>query len=463
MNYKFMWAEENYNYYEFEHILLNYGVKSKKRWGCGITNGLIYGRDFHAEFYLPDKELKKEAECWHAFLTSPERFNALLDNIAVASKDIMIEIKKLIHADLSKLTNIELWEHYDLYSMKLGILFNCYIASQPHRITKLEEELFRFLEEKKASDPVHYFITLTIPKKTFVFSSLGNMLLGKSFAELLKKEECAIDKGLINKRMYAEKDVDQAEKNKMIKELNPPENIRHITEVLGALAYERFKMRFVWMPALYYNELFLIEFKRRYNITKRELRAYEDIDIENLVKFGKRIEAGIIAKRKEGFLKILRNGKLFSYEGADAQKMIDKLVYKQKEKKKIKEVKGMTACKGYAMGRVAVFSYRKSADHSAKIKKMQQGDVIVTEMTRPNIILACTKAGAILTDEGGILCHAAIVSREMNKPCIIGTNIATSVFKDGDYVEVDANKGIARKISLNEYMQKKRKLKLGYA
>jgi pyruvate,water dikinase len=54
------------------------------------------------------------------------------------------------------------------------------------------------------------------------------------------------------------------------------------------------------------------------------------------------------------------------------------------------------------------------------------------------------KAAAFVTDEGGLTCHAAIVAREMKKPCIIGTKIATKVLKDGDMVEVDANKGIVK-------------------
>jgi pyruvate,water dikinase len=49
-----------------------------------------------------------------------------------------------------------------------------------------------------------------------------------------------------------------------------------------------------------------------------------------------------------------------------------------------------------------------------------------------------------VTDEGGVTCHAAIVAREMKKPCIIGTKIATKVLKDGDLVEVDANKGVVK-------------------
>jgi pyruvate,water dikinase len=61
-------------------------------------------------------------------------------------------------------------------------------------------------------------------------------------------------------------------------------------------------------------------------------------------------------------------------------------------------------------------------------------------MTRPEIVPYLRNAKAIITDEGGITCHAAIIAREMKKPCIVGTKIATKTFKDGDEVEVDANK-----------------------
>lgn len=62
----------------------------------------------------------------------------------------------------------------------------------------------------------------------------------------------------------------------------------------------------------------------------------------------------------------------------------------------------------------------------------------------PPLVPAMNRAAAIITNTGGITCHAAIVSREMKKPCIIGTKIATRVLKDGDLVEVDADKGVVR-------------------
>jgi len=65
-------------------------------------------------------------------------------------------------------------------------------------------------------------------------------------------------------------------------------------------------------------------------------------------------------------------------------------------------------------------------------------------MTRPDMAPILKKAAAFVTNEGGITCHAAIVSRELNKPCIIGTKIATKVLKDGDTVEVNANNGVVK-------------------
>lgn len=72
---------------------------------------------------------------------------------------------------------------------------------------------------------------------------------------------------------------------------------------------------------------------------------------------------------------------------------------------------------------------------------IDQGTVLVTGMTDPRFVPLMKKAAAIVTDAGGILCHAAIVSRELHIPCVVGTKFATQILKDGDVVEVDANKG----------------------
>ena len=65
-------------------------------------------------------------------------------------------------------------------------------------------------------------------------------------------------------------------------------------------------------------------------------------------------------------------------------------------------------------------------------------------MTSPDYIIPMGRAAGFITDEGGVTCHAAIIAREMNKPCIIGTKIATQKLKDNDKIEVDVGKGIVR-------------------
>ena len=71
-----------------------------------------------------------------------------------------------------------------------------------------------------------------------------------------------------------------------------------------------------------------------------------------------------------------------------------------------------------------------------------EGEILVSSMTRPEFVPLMQKAAAIITDGGGILCHAAIVARELNIPCVIGTENATRIIKDGSSVEVNANNGI---------------------
>lgn len=108
------------------------------------------------------------------------------------------------------------------------------------------------------------------------------------------------------------------------------------------------------------------------------------------------------------------------------------------------ELKGQIGNLGKYRGRVKIIPFDLTADHARLIAKMKRGDVLVTGSTGPELILACKKAGAIVTEEGGITSHAAIISRELGIPCVIGTKIATEVLKDGDRVEVDATKGIVR-------------------
>lgn len=104
-------------------------------------------------------------------------------------------------------------------------------------------------------------------------------------------------------------------------------------------------------------------------------------------------------------------------------------------------LKGRSACPGQAKGTVRIIL------SSNDFHKMQDGDVLVAINTSPDYTPIMKRATAILTEEGGITSHASVVSREMNVPCIVGISNVTERLHDGDIVEVDADKGIVKKVT----------------
>jgi len=98
----------------------------------------------------------------------------------------------------------------------------------------------------------------------------------------------------------------------------------------------------------------------------------------------------------------------------------------------------MVVSRGHAHGPVKIVMDASLQDI------VEDGDILVAPMTTPDYLPALRKAAAFVTDEGGMTCHAAIVAREMKKPCVIGTKNATKVFSNGDLVDVDAILGTVK-------------------
>jgi phosphoenolpyruvate synthase/pyruvate phosphate dikinase len=122
-------------------------------------------------------------------------------------------------------------------------------------------------------------------------------------------------------------------------------------------------------------------------------------------------------------------------------KMIEEFIENNKlnqkiDNSKIDTIKGVSGSKGNVTGKVRVVNGIK------EVNLIQNDEILCVVTTNPDYLPAMQKASAIITDEGGITCHAAIIAREMKKPCIVGTKIATKVLKDGDLVEVDADSGV---------------------
>jgi phosphohistidine swiveling domain-containing protein len=168
-----------------------------------------------------------------------------------------------------------------------------------------------------------------------------------------------------------------------------------------------------------------------------ELFYFEIVD---LLQKGTKIttdELKARAAHKGIFVYIPVNKGLFVQDSIEKEKLLS-LIFSEKH---TEELKGTVACKGRATGPAKVILT------DADFKGFNKGDVLVATWTEPKYTPIMKLASAIVTDEGGLTSHAAIVSRELNIPCVIGTKNATKVLKTGDTVEVDAIQGVIKILS----------------
>jgi phosphoenolpyruvate synthase/pyruvate phosphate dikinase len=178
---------------------------------------------------------------------------------------------------------------------------------------------------------------------------------------------------------------------------------------------------------------------KRFKISKDDLFYYSKEEIIGLYD-RKIVENSILNGRRKSYVFLIRDSKLITFQGEKSEEYIQNFLIEHKANEGIR---GTTANPGKITGRAKVIFY--GADTFDKVSHMiadmKDGDILVTETTSPEIMLACKKASAILTNQGGLLSHAAIVSRELNIPCIVGLEDITHVVNDGDLLEVDADNG----------------------
>ncbi len=179
------------------------------------------------------------------------------------------------------------------------------------------------------------------------------------------------------------------------------------------------------------------EIAKRLSLPLKSVHFFLPQEVYPALVKGKSFEKELL-ERSKFCLYFTSKGKDKFFTGEKAKKMAEKV--KQIKLQKLNELKGQCGASGKAKGKVKIIN----SQH--EMKKMKKGDVLVAIATNPDIVPAMKKASAIVTDQGGVTSHAAIVAREMRTPCVIGTKIATNVFKDNDLVEVDASRGIVKKI-----------------
>ena len=189
-------------------------------------------------------------------------------------------------------------------------------------------------------------------------------------------------------------------------------------------------------------DVFLKELAKRTMIDFDDLHYYNHVEILSLMTKKKKISNQKLIRRRSNLVIYYNNNSLQYISGLPAKKIISKFLKpKAINYKSIKEFKGLVVSQGKKIkGKARIINSPKEAS------KMKKGDVLIAATIQPDYILAMKKASAIITDRGGMTCHAAIVSRELEIPCIVATKIATQVLKDDDLIEVDTSKGIVKKL-----------------
>ncbi len=180
-----------------------------------------------------------------------------------------------------------------------------------------------------------------------------------------------------------------------------------------------------------------------YGYTKSEVEFFTIKELINLPIHSLSKEQ--INKRKNSFLMFKKGKKDYTFVFGDKAKVVyEEFIKTPKSNNHL--LRGMGVNKGTIKGKVYLISL---SDNTIKkrLEEMPKGSVLVTESTQPIFTPTCYRASAIITDEGGVLSHAAIIAREIGIPCVVGTREATEILHDNQMVEVDGEKGTVKIIT----------------
>ncbi|MFH0829456.1 MAG: PEP-utilizing enzyme [Candidatus Kerfeldbacteria bacterium] len=233
----------------------------------------------------------------------------------------------------------------------------------------------------------------------------------------------------------------RAAKRALIRKYHLSPDIQYLVRVSAELMYMKDFRKGVYQKSYVAMDPVLIEIAKRLNLTLTEVKYLTFDEIRKALRGAFRGYAQAARKRTEWCAYDIRHGKVRVQGGHTAQWIARTLSSGAAATQPAdSNLHGQVAYPGIVRGIARIVLLEKD------VPKVKPGDILVSSSTNPNLILAMQRAGAFVTDIGGITSHAAIVSRELKKPCIVGTKIATKSIRDGDRLEVDANHGIVRKL-----------------
>lgn len=462
--YSFFWSGFQFHQ-TLQNQIISYSKYRNKVFWNGINRAFAVSKNNNILYYYSKKDLKEDKLRGKMFLDEKFRKD-YFRRINFLCNRYIVFYSKLKKTSFFRLSNTQLFklveEAANFWSLTIGF----FKATQAEGMHYLVKEL-----EKNSKDEISKLIVPTeldevnkelvdwqkLLKKSFSKNRL-NRHLDKYpwlvFFHCTKKEV----QDTINERynmdilkrnhrnIIVEKKKLLSEQNKIITK-NP--EIKKIVQDLHRFILARMKMKSLWSSSDY-NCMPLF-----YEISKRTGEKIENLeklylleDIKKLLNKKIKISEKEKKDRDRIFAVLWKNMEVIYKSGDQAEKLAKKELKNLYIIPKMKEIKGVTANirkdKSKVIGKVRIL-LSGDINNIRKLRRdFKKGEILITQMTQPNVVDIASKARALITNEGGMLSHAAIMSREFNIPCIVGTKIATQVLHDGDLVEVDAGKGLVK-------------------
>jgi len=476
--YTFIFREGRLDAFFVDLLLRNYGI-----------DDFVFIEDKHSlEGYASLGEMKKASKIGYDLCLNRNKVKELEEKFR---KNYLIYLDFLNYLDktnLENLSNKELENVLDKFCAISRINVDIYFLTESHYFEKLEKKIKDFLAKKTngPSELNKYFIHLTTPsniynfihreelewvelikrhktrnienyiedeiydhfeKFKFLFFNKKPNHLFQRFKKMFPLHETKLDKA--KHKVLRADELIRSNRKKAIHDVRPTKEILILCESVRRTAILRLNLRF-FMNSKFFGKKISKVIARRNFMAVNQVENCLMSEIYSLLN-NQKINLTEVNRRNNGFVVVKKGKKWIFYTGEKSQKIIKKV--KPIIDHRVSSLSGSIANTGIITGKVIVLkNISEKEELNIQISKMKKGYILVTEMTRPNLIGTCKKASAIITDEGGINCHASIISRELGVPCIIGTKIATQVLHNEDFIEVDADNGMIKIIT--KYIKK---------
>jgi phosphohistidine swiveling domain-containing protein len=434
----------------------------------------------------------------YALLMNKKYVKTLLEETKKACRGIVQTTKLIVSEDLSKLSGKELAVRLEIFRKEHWLNQVYFLSSMPTCTHLLEKEMKIFIE-REVKDPrksQEYAIALTttsektalndeeeeygellmnlmrqgrkIRAETFIqfkreiqkyppiIDGLNRLLdryrwiptqernapyeishyLKRIYYDLQRTEKELVKETRFHKRKFKE----FGKKRKKVEEmLKPPERIRYIAKIIRDMAHIRMEVRLARTESDFLGEKIREEVGRRLGIDSYDVEFYTTKELTDILLGMKKISLETLKERRKYYLWEIKDGVKQIHTGEEARR-VEKESIDENLDNTGEDISGLAASPGKVRGTVKIIS-PLSHKQFKDCEEMKQDEILVTGQTRPHLMVAVRKAKAIVTDEGGMSSHSALVSREYKIPCIVGTHNATKMLDDGDLIEVDAYKG----------------------